>query len=255
MSVTETTTEPEYRKVERASTELRTIVQVRESEEVSWKEITSVTTVSRSGAGFNLSRACAVGRLITLVMPMPTELRAYDHNETLYPVMGLVQYCNETTIEDQTVYHVGVGFVGKQKPESFKADPRQNYRICGMKKDGLWQVTESDTQFKPRKSPRYWLAVDVVISLLKKEKDSIAKEKTVTKNISASGLSVLCSLDAKVGDRVKVASKEHDFYAIAVVRNRKEVDDQPPTLHLEFIDAKFPMKKIQFAQTAELTAI
>ena len=249
MNSTNTTTVSENRKAERATTELRTIVQVKESAEDSWKEITVVTTVSRNGAGFSLSRPCPVGRLVTLVMPMPTELRAYDQDEKLYPVIGVVQYCNKGMVDGETVYHVGVGFVGKRIPLSFKTDPQQSYRFCGMTKNGLWQITESETPFKPRGNPRYWLELDMAISLMKKEKHSITKENTVTKNISASGVSVPCSLNANVGDRVKVASKKYDFYAIAVVRNRKEVEGLPPMLHLEFIDAKFPIEKILFAQT------
>ena len=82
MSSTNTITS-ENRRVPRVSTELKTIVQVKESLEESWKEITAVTTVSRNGAGFTLSRKCEVGRLVSLVLPMPDELRAYNRSEEL----------------------------------------------------------------------------------------------------------------------------------------------------------------------------
>ncbi len=243
----------ENRRTDRVPTELRTIVQVKESEDESWKEVTKVNTVSRNGAGFSLSRKCEIGRLLTLVMPMPAELRAYDKDKELYPIMGLVQNCYEATADGETVYHVGVALIGKQIPESFTADPQQSYRICGMTKDGLWQIADAETPFKQRKNPRFWIALDVTISLMQKGKksaSSVFKEETTTQNIGASGVSVMCSLEAKVGDRVKFACKEHDFYAIAIVRNRKEPEGQLMTLHLEFVDDKFPMEKILFTMPA-----
>ena len=54
----------------RVPTELQTIVQVKEADGETWKEVVRVTTVSRNGAGFSLTRPCVVGRLITLVLPL-----------------------------------------------------------------------------------------------------------------------------------------------------------------------------------------
>ncbi len=237
-------TEPEQRKGSRLATELKTIVQVKESEHESWKEVTPVLTVSRNGAGFSLTRPCVVGRLVTLVMPLDPELRAYDKKKEVYPVMAIVQHCNAGKIDGETVYHVGVGFVGKNVPESYKADPTQSYRISGMKKDGLWEVTEAEAQFKNRKQPRFWIAVPVMISQLQRGNNAGAKEETVTKNICAGGVSVGCTLDSKIGDKVKFACKELDFYSIAIVRNRKIYKTGLPTLHLEFIDNEFPIEEV-----------
>ena len=235
---------PDNRTTHRHPTELKTIVRVRETNDDAWKEVTVVRTVSRNGAGFSLKRPCTVGRLVMLVMPLDPALRAYDVNEENYPVMGLVQYCNEGMINGEPVFHVGVGFVGRTIPDSYKSDPTQNYHICGMNEDGLWKIAESKTKFRSRKYPRFSVAFDVSISLIQKSKKTDNKETTITRNISATGASVVCSLEAEVGDRVKFASKEHDFYSIAIVRNRDEVNDLPPTLHLEFVDTQFPMEKV-----------
>ena len=239
----------ENRTEQRVPTTLRTVVQVKDRNGENWKEVADVTTVSRNGAGFSLTRPCSVGRLITLVMPLQPELRAYDHDSEVYPVLGIVQYCNAATVGGKTVYHVGVGFVGKRVPESFKTDPEQSYRINGMTKEGLWEISEADSQFKNRKQPRYWISFGLTISLIQKVEKSIAKEVTFTKNIGAGGVSVSSTLFANVGDKVKVACKELDFYAIAVVRNRKTTEDETPTLHLEFLDAKFPIEKVIATRT------
>lgn len=246
-------TAPEKRRVERTDSELKTIVQVKESEGETWKEVTKVTTVSRNGAGFSLPRPVTVGRLLTLVMPLDPELRAYDQDKEVYPVMGLVQYCNQGKIDGQTVYHVGVGFVGKNIPESFKTDPLQSYRISGMRKDGLWEITEAESQFKNRKQPRYWISLPVTISLLQRAEQPVAREETYTKNIGAGGVSVPCTLTAGVGDKVKFACKEIDFYAVALVRNRKTPANESPTLHLQFIDAELPVEKVIATRTAQMS--
>jgi PilZ domain len=242
-------TAPENRRVDRVDSELKTIVQVKDGSGETWKEVTKVTTVSRNGAGFSLPRPVSVGRLVTLVMPLDPELRAYDEDKEVYPVLGLVQYCNQGKVNGETVFHVGVGFVGKNVPESFKADPTQSYRISGMRKDGLWEITEAESQFKNRKTPRYWISLPVTISLLQKAEQSGAREETFTKNISGGGVSVACSLVAAVGDKVKFACKEIDFYAVALVRNRKVGKNESPTLHLQFIDVELPVEKVIATRT------
>ncbi len=246
--------EADHRIAERVPTELKTIVQVKEGDGETWKEVTRVTTVSRNGAGFTLPRPCSVGRLITLVMPLDPELRAYDQDRELYPVMGIVQHCNASTVDGVTVYHVGVGFIGKEVPQSFKDDPSQNYRIAGMTTQGLWKVTEAETQFKKRRQPRYWVGIGVTISTLQKAGSSREKEDTHTINVASGGVSVVSSLPAGVGDKVKFACKGLNFYAIAIVRNRKIRKDELPTLHLEFVDAHFPVEKVIPAQNSAIAA-
>jgi len=244
----------DHRASERVSAELRTIVQVKEGTGETWKEVTRVTTISRNGAGFCLSRPVIVGRLVTLVMPLDSDLRAYDRDKEFYPVMGIVQYCNASTVDGEKILHVGVGFIGKEVPETFKADPTQNFRIAGMTTEGLWKVTEAETQFKKRRQPRYWIGLGVTISLLQRGSTAGArarrpqrkhqiKEETFTVNVGAGGVSVACSLDVAPGEKIKFACHSLNFYAIAVVRNRKLRDGEMPTLHLQFVDSEFPVEK------------
>jgi hypothetical protein len=232
----------------RVPAELKAVIQVKEGDGVSWKEVADISTVSRNGAGFSLSKPCVVGRLITIVLPLPRELRAYDHDKDLYPVMAIIQYCNEGMMGDEKVFHVGAGFVGKTIPDSFKIDPTQNYRITGMNKEGLWEITESGRQFQNRKKPRYWVSLPISLSLINKEDKSIRREETFTKNVGAGGLSIATALNPNVGDKIKVACKPLDFYAIGVVRNLTPGDS--PTVHLEFMEDEFPIEKVISMQAA-----
>jgi hypothetical protein len=237
------------RQADRATAELNAVVQVKEADGKMWKEFTEVRSVSRNGAGFCLTRPCIVGRLITIVMPLDPDLRAYDQDNELYPVMGIVQYCNAATVDEGTVYHVGVGFIGKKIPDSFKNDPTQSFRISGMSKDGLWQVAEAQNEFKQRRDPRFWTAIGVTVSLIRRQKGAVVKEETFTKNVSASGVSVACRLEAEIGDKVKIAAKELNFYAVAVVRNINRSKPDHPTMHVEFVDSEFPIEKLIDSQT------
>ncbi len=251
MSSSNVTKAADDRRSHRLSTDLKSIVQVKESPDESWKEVVAISTISKNGAGFSLSRQVEVGRLVSLVLPMPVEFRAYDENAELYPVLGLVQHVSKTTIDGKILYQVGVGLVGKEVPESFKSSPKQNYRFSGVAANGLWTITEANSQFKERKNPRFWKAIEVTVSQLKRGRDDAAKVKARSKDISASGLSVACDLDVEIGEKVKIAIKSYDFYAIAEVRNRKvSKHGKDVTLHLQFVDDEFPMYKMHFESNA-----
>src|SRR4051794_28611924 len=190
----------EFRSGERLVSSLRTIVQVKENAETIWKELTKVTTVSRNGVGFSLPRPCTVGRLVNLILPMPTEYRAHDLKEELYNVIGIIQYCNVGKVAGEPVYHIGVGLVGPDVPDSFRLDPKQNYRITGMQRNGLWAITEAASQFKVRKNPRYWITLPATLGLIHRN-EARKSESTFTTNVSQSGASVTTSLNVRVGEK------------------------------------------------------
>jgi hypothetical protein len=192
-----------------------------------------------------------VGRLVKLTTAMPTELRAFDHDEKLYTVVGLIQYCNPMESAEGELYNIGVAFAGKDFPESYFDNPAQSYRISGNNPSGMWTVSEAQTAFTNRRHARFRAHLDVTISLIKKNRGAARqREDTVTHDISTNGACVVCSLDVEVGERVKFACKEHNFYAIAIVRNRA-VRNNRITLHLEFVESAYPVKKIPHFTTDE----
>ena len=250
MSRQENDTKADARSTERSSHDIETKIQIFDDGQT-WNESAQITSLSRNGAGFSTARECTVGRLIKMEVLMPPELRAYDESEDIYPVMGIVQHCNCVSYNGENIYQVGVALIGKEPPVSFENDPLQNYRISGMSENGLWNITDVEKPFKGRTSPRFSVEVDVTLALIQTDKRLISKQDTFTKNISAGGASVVSTLKAKVGDKIKFACKDYDFYAIACVRNRHTHLFDPPTLHLEFMDRKFPVERLpnnEFAQ-------
>jgi hypothetical protein len=235
----------EDRSLERTEVDLEAIVQFKEAHDDFWKERTQLVTLSRNGAGFRVSRPCAVGRLVSMVMQMPTQFRVYDHDAERYVVSGVVQYCNESVAQVETTYEVGVAFIGKQLPASYRDDPQQSYRISGMGADGLWNVKEFDFNYRKRKHQRFWIALPTVITVLKSEERIATRDESMTVNVSEGGASVVTSLQASIGDRVKFACRHIDFYAVGTVRGFTNTDVRGSCVHIEFPpDQRFPLEKV-----------
>ena len=184
---------------------------------------------------------------------MPKEYRAYDLDEDIYPVIGLVQNCYEITAPEGSMYRIGVAFVGKEFPDSYKNDPLQNYHICGTSPEGMWKITESGKKFQVRNAPRFWIATNVTLTFVRKERRVSHKENTATLNVSAYGASVYSRLRLKEGDKVKFADEQHNFYAIAVVRNRRDKPGRPSIMHLEFVDRRFPVERLNAPEVTKVT--
>lgn len=223
---------------------LNAVVKGKNADGETWKEVADIISVSASGAGFYLERECQVGTLVSLIVPLPANQRCYDHDKELYRIWGLIQHCNSLSGEDQPGYHIGVAFIGKNAPESYREDAMQGYKICGMNEDGLWKVKEAKTAFKARRDVRYWKAIDLYLAIVDPKRGSVGGERTTTENISKGGAAVLSNLDVNVGDRVKFISEQFDFSGLAVVCNRQIGDDRRARLHLKFVENKFPIKNL-----------
>lgn len=219
------------------------IVKAKFNDNEFWKENGLLKSVSKLGAGFEITKPCKVGQLLSLLIPMPVNLRLYDHDKQLYRVWGLVQHCHGVSSEDFTGYNVGVAFVGKEAPASFYDNPDQSYRIVGLNEDGLWTITEAEREFINRRHPRFWVSLDGFITVFSDEGEA-AEVKAVTENISKSGAAVFCETEAIVGDMVRFSCPQYEFISDAVVRNRRGNGNTTPKLHLEFLENEFPVEKL-----------
>ena len=210
-----------------------------------WSETAYVTSLSKSGAGLFIKRQCQPGRLVSLILAMPGDLRRYDAEKKLYRIWGLIQYCYEAGGEDDPGFHVGVALVGRDAPNSYSKNPMQSYRVSGMGHDGLWKIAELDTAFKQRVSVRYWNQIDATLFQLDEQNHSIEAENTITENISESGASVYSELRLNIGDQVRFQSSSPAFYSLSVVRHRRIGTDNRTRIHLEFIEHTFPILDVK----------
>lgn len=241
MSLTEEITTEDVSVEEESTT--HAIVRIR-TEEGTAREIAELASVSAMGAGFYIQRECAVGTLVSLMLPIDAELRCYDQDKEYYKIWGLVQHCQPLSSETSVGYHVGVAFIGADAPESYDENPAQAYKICGMSSNGLWRVTESRAPFKVRRHVRYWTKIDLYLALLDAQRDTLTGERTSTENVSKNGAAVLSELDLNVGDRVKFICEKFDFSGLAVVCGRQKRTDGKTRLHLQFVENSFPVEKL-----------
>jgi hypothetical protein len=239
----------EQRRRERVRLELPVRVTVREGPQEEWAEMTRVLDLTPFGARFSLARLVDTGRLVHLTLPMPRQLRCFDHAEDQYRVWALVRNVRVTMQAATGLprFEVGVAFVGKHPPASYAANPAQRYEVAGDPTGAdLWRVREQAQ--KPhapvQRETRLSVPVDVVIELLDANGQVEASEQTVTENLSRHGASVFTSLTVERGRFVRVLSARHTLQRVAVVRHCRRGADGIPRLHLEFVDREWPLELI-----------
>jgi hypothetical protein len=209
-----------------------------------WREITHLEGVSRTGAGFYLSRPIEPGQLLCLTMPVESHLRLYDHDKEQYTVWAIVRHCHRTLKTKSSVYHVGVAFIGPEPPASYRQNPLTIFHLDEVGEGGFWLVNETRQPIQNRRHARYPIPIEIFVAVYDADENIVAHEKTVTENISESGASVFSGLQLNIGDTVKVIKQHGSFSAQAVVRNRRIGKDNLPRLHLEFVNVRFPLDGI-----------
>jgi hypothetical protein len=236
------------RKRERLELALPVRVHCRESLEHEWVEVTRLIDVTPFGVRFSLSRPTEPGRLLHLTLPMPRQLRCFDHVEQQYRVWALVRNITASSGKGtEPRFEVGVAFVGKRAPASYDLDPARRYEVSkSLTQNGLWELVEIQPKKHipsdgPRPDTRHNMPVEVTIELFD-EKGQIAQtETTVTENISRRGAAVFTTLNIASGRFVRLTSNQYQLSILAVVRGRRAGTDGIPRLHLEFIGQEWPL--------------
>src|SRR5687768_11194104 len=186
---------------ERLELKLPVRVHCRETSEFNWTEITRLIDVTPFGASFTLKRPVEKGRLLHMTIPMPRQLRVFDHIEDQYKVWALVRYVRPLPPEadKEPVFEVGVAFVGKRPPRSYQQDPAKRYDIANSPTE-MELAEDSEQMLRPlpsasqREFTRHSIPVDILLEILD-EKGLIAQsENTVTENISPKGATLFTSM-------------------------------------------------------------
>ena len=233
---------------ERLELKLPVRVRCRETMGMEWSEVTRLTDVTPFGAGFTLKRPIEKGRLLHMTIPMPRQLRVFDHVEDQYRVWALVRYVKPIAPPDGTTpqFEVGVAFVGKQPPRSYEANPAQRYEVGLTKTSELAKVeewvmpTELATTDK-RIATRHNIPVDMLIEILNQEGEVEASEHTVTENISPKGAAIYTTLNLPIGRFIRLTSEQFKLSVYAAVRGSSMGPAGIPRIHVEFIDRDWPL--------------
>jgi hypothetical protein len=226
-------------------------VKCRESVDHEWEEMSRLVDVTPFGCRFPITHPTEPGRLLHLTMPMPRQLRVFDHVEDTYRVWALVRNVRSVPPQGNQVmlFHVGVAFVGKRPPSSFEAEPGKRYEIARSAVEAtVWKVQEDADKMvshiptsDQRINTRHNIPITVLMEVIDKSGAIAETENTVTENISRSGAAVMTTLNIADGRFVRLSSDQPKVSRLAAVRGRRTGADGILRLHLEFIDGDWPL--------------
>jgi hypothetical protein len=231
---------------ERLELKLPVRVRCRETPEFEWTEITRLIDVTPFGAGFTLKHPIERGRLLHMTIPMPRQLRVFDHVEDQYRVWALVRYVKAKTeaAASAPIFEIGVAFIGKHPPRSYEENPARRYEIGGKTPESLsipeeWiQQAASEDQ---RTYTRHNIPVDIRIETLNDKGEVDQSESTVAENISQKGAAIYTTLELPVGRMIRLTSEQYKLTVHAAVRGRSIGPSGVQRIHVEFIDREFPL--------------
>lgn len=229
---------------ERLALSLPVRVRGRDTPTFEWTEVTRLTNVTPFGAGFTLRHPTEKGRLLHMTIPMPRQLRVFDHVEDQYKIWAVVRYIKTSIVKNKTVFEVGVAFIGKRAPASYETEPWKRYDISTNVFQSLSAPEEILTPLSTedqRAHTRHNIAVDMRIELVDPNGDVIETEHTVTENISTKGATLFTTLEIPHGRFVRLTSEQYRITVHAAIRSRTKGADGVPRIHVEFIDKEWPL--------------
>ena len=217
-------------------------VRGRDTATFEWSEVTRLSNVTPFGAGFTLRHPTERGRLLHMTIPMPRQLRVFDHIEDQYRVWAVVRYIKTSIVEKQTVFDVGVAFIGKRPPASYEKEPWKRYDVTNTTFQAAKSAEELLIPFTDqRTSTRHNIAVDMRLEIVNESGEVIEREQTVTENISSKGATLFTTLEIPLGRFVRLTSDQYKITAHAAIRSRTTGADGVPRIHVEFIDKEWPL--------------
>ena len=227
---------------ERLALHLPVRVRGRETPTFEWNEITRLINVTPFGAGFSLKHPTEKGRLLHMTIPMPRQLRVFDHVEDQYRIWAVVRYMIPALVENKTVFNVGVAFIGKRPPDSYETEPWKRYDINTSAFQALSKPEEILVPLRDQRTlTRYNIAVDMQLELVDIDGKVSESEHTVTENISAKGATVFTTLEIPQGRFIRLTSAQHGLTVHAAIRSRSTGADGVRRIHVEFIDREWPL--------------
>lgn len=232
---------------ERLELNLPVRVHCRETPDFEWEQITRLINVTPFGAGFTLKRPVEKGRLVHMTIPMPRQLRVFDHVEDQYRVWALVRYVRPLPQESDKppVFEIGVAFAGKHAPRSYEEDPAKRYEIASSATEILLAEADQLLGALPladhREYTRHNIPVEILLEVLNEKGVVAQSEHTVSEDISAKGATLFTSLDIPKGRFVRLTSQQYNLIVFAAVRSVSKGTDGIGRIHVEFIDREWPL--------------
>jgi hypothetical protein len=227
---------------ERLALHLPVRVRVRETPDFDWSEMTRLTNVTPFGAGFTLRRPTEKGRLLHMTIPMPRQLRVFDHVEEQYRVWAIVRYLRSDVTPEGFLFYVGVAFIGKRPPASYEQEPWRRYDVAtsfGARLPGEDEII--DAACGRSEETRHQIAADMRVELLDEKGVVVQTEQTVSESISRREATLFTTLNVDQGRFIRLTSEQYRVTLHAAVRSRHIAPDGIARIHVEFIDREWPL--------------
>lgn len=229
---------------ERLALHLPVRIQGRETPDFEWTEMTRLENVTPFGAGFTLKRPTEKGRLLFMTIPMPRQLRVFDHVEEQYRIWAIVRHMRARRVQNRTMFDVGVAFIGKRAPESFAKEPWKRYEVSTA---GFQEAPKGEEMVRvfPAEDrtdqTRHNIPVDMRVEVVNERGQVVESELTVTENISTRGATLFTTLEVQTGRFIRVISEQHAITAYAAIRSRSTGADGVARIHVAFVDKQWPL--------------
>lgn len=228
---------------ERLALHLPVRVRVRETADFEWTEMTRLVNVTPFGAGFTLKRPTEKGRLLHMTIPMPRQLRVFDHVEEQYRIWAIVRYLRSESTADGILFNLGVAFIGKRPPASYDIEPWKRYDVANSALEALPAPEDlmDHVPSEERRATRHKIAVDMRVELFDASGKVVQTEQTVSEEISAQGATIFTTLTLEQGRFIRLTSEQHRVTLHAAIRSQHIGPDGIPRIHVEFIDKDWPL--------------
>ena len=228
---------------ERLALQLPVRIHCREAPDFEWTEMTRLTNVTPFGAAFTLTRPTEKGRLLHMTIPMPRQLRVFDHVEDQYRIWAIVRHLKSKTTDKGPAFEVGVAFIGKRAPASYDVEPWKRYEISASGAEKLASVDEDrgPGSSDQREQTRHHIAVDMLVELVDLNGAVVMSEQTVTEDISPQGATLFTTLAIPIGRFIRLTSAQYRITAHAAIRSRTTGADGIERIHVEFVDKQWPL--------------
>ena len=178
-----------------------------------------------------------------MTIPMPRQLRVFDHVEDQYRIWAIVRHLKSKTTDKGPAFEVGVAFIGKRAPASYDVEPWKRYEISGGAAEKLAAVDETlrPGSSDQREHTRHHIAVDMLVEMVDLNGAVVLSEQTVTEDISPQGATLFTTLEIPTGRFIRLTSAQYRITAHAAIRSRTTGADGIPRIHVEFVDRQWPL--------------
>src|SRR5262245_15244914 len=187
-------------------------VEGRDASGNTWEERSKTLDASASGVAFVVKHKVAVGDVVRITLPLPRQLRSYDHAAATYESYAVVA----STAKVAAGSRVGAAFLGKQPPKPQEAAP-------------------PDAGAKERRRGKRGALLLKVHLRFDQPQNGVRTETTMLEDFSAKGAKVRSKHDLKPGQTLEIDEAGHAFCARAEVRGSYVGADGIRRLHLRFL--------------------